>query len=236
MTTSKTNKLYIPLEGVESEHCANIISNGLSKTKGIISNKVELNNKQAIVETTDGSGVLSEAVHTIRSLGYEVPTVRKIFPVTGMSCAVCANSVESMLKAQQGIVHAAVNFAAENVSVEYIPEAIHKDEMKKVVQSIGYDLIIDESDKQEETLGELHRKKFEKQKIKTIGALIFSVPLVLMVTGHSGCRILRSRFLYQCLETNTAFFSKHGFAGSIKHRSCLSVQRFQHFIPRILAF
>jgi len=51
MKTEKTHLYAIPLENVESEHCAMIVDKGLQSVKGIASHKVELNNKQAIIES-----------------------------------------------------------------------------------------------------------------------------------------------------------------------------------------
>ena len=42
---------------------------------------------------------------------------RQIFRVTGMSCASCANNVESMIFSINGVSVARVNFAASNVLV-----------------------------------------------------------------------------------------------------------------------
>ena len=71
-------------------------------------------------------------------------TVKKVIPVTGMSCASCAISVESMTGAQEGVKNAAVNFAAQTLQVEYDPAVVNLKDLQRVVQSIGYDLIIDE--------------------------------------------------------------------------------------------
>ncbi len=73
------------------------------------------------------------------------PTViRKTFPVTGMTCASCANSVESMLRTHEGVHSAAVNYANNSVLVEYDSDRTNPQSMKETVQSIGYDLVIDE--------------------------------------------------------------------------------------------
>ena len=106
-----TEKFWeLPLSGVESEHCALIVDKGLAKVPGVTSHKVELNNHKAIITTKDND-VIPQAVHAIRNLGYEVETVKQNFPVTGMSCASCAASAESIVAAQEGVVNAAVNFA-----------------------------------------------------------------------------------------------------------------------------
>jgi copper chaperone CopZ len=72
MATNHNTSVYIPLESVESEHCALIVDKGLSKVPGIISHKVELNNKRAIIDTNDAMDVLPKSVKVIRYLGYNV--------------------------------------------------------------------------------------------------------------------------------------------------------------------
>ena len=53
MAAENDNSIYIPLEGVESEHCALIVDRGLSKVQGITSHKVELNNNRAVITAND---------------------------------------------------------------------------------------------------------------------------------------------------------------------------------------
>jgi len=78
---TENNAIYIPLEGVESEHCALIVDKGLSKVQGITSHKIELNNNRAVITTTDELEAVPKAVKVIRDLGYDVDTVKKSFPV-----------------------------------------------------------------------------------------------------------------------------------------------------------
>lgn len=174
-----TNEFRIPLEGVESEHCALIVDTGIAKLKGVESHRVELNNKQAIIETHDQATV-SEAVKTIRDLGYDVTTVKKSFPVLQMTCASCAVSVESMLKSQMGVVDASVNYASAKVLVEFIPGLIHVEDLRKVVQSIGYDLYIDDSASKDETIENIQKGNFNKLRKRTYWALALSVPVVVI--------------------------------------------------------
>jgi Cu2+-exporting ATPase len=171
------NEIRIPLEGVESEHCALIVDNGLAKLKGVVSHRVELNNKQAVIQT-DNQETLTEAVRTIKDLGYGVTTVKKSYPVLQMTCASCAVSVESILKSQPGVVNANVNFATANVSIEYIPEMVDKESLRKAIQSIGYDLLIDESNLNEVTVQSIQNEKLSKLKKKAYWALVLSTPVV----------------------------------------------------------
>lgn len=173
-----SNQIILPLVDVESEHCALIVDKGLSKVPGLKSHKVELNNHRAIIEADDVQEVVSKAVTAIRDLGYGVETIKKTFPVTGMSCASCAASVESMLKAQPGVINAGVNYANSKANVEYVPGIAHAEDFKKTIQSIGYDLVIDESDEAAESLEQLQAQHAKSLRTKTILSLLFSVPLV----------------------------------------------------------
>ncbi len=169
----------IPLEGVDSEHCALIVDDGIAKLKGVESHRVELNNKEAIIETQNQETV-SKAVKTIRDLGYGVTTVKKSFPVLQMTCASCAVSVESIIKSQAGVVDANVNYANAKVSVEFIPSLVKVESLRKAVQSIGYDLLIDDNASSDETIEYIQEKNFIKLKKKTYWALILSVPVVVI--------------------------------------------------------
>jgi Cu2+-exporting ATPase len=177
--TTNNNEIRIPLEGVESEHCALIIDNAIAKLSEIELHRVELNNRQIVIKTPNQENVL-QVVKTIRDLGYGVTSIKKTFPVLQMSCASCAISVESMLKQQPGVIDASVNFANAKVLIEYIPTLTHLANLKQVVQSIGYDLLIDESTASEENLENIQKEHFEKLKNKTYLALIFSIPVVII--------------------------------------------------------
>lgn len=176
-TNNNKETVYIPLEDVESEHCALIVEKGLAKVDGVVSQKVELNNRRAAITVADNETV-SKAVKAIKDLGYGVPTVKNTFPVLGMTCASCAGSAENIVKYESGVIEASVNYATGNLMVEYLPNMTNASNLQKAVQSIGYDLFIEDDNEHQETLESLHENKFRALKIKTIWAVILSIPVV----------------------------------------------------------
>lgn len=96
-----------------------------------------------------------------------------------MTCASCAISTESIIKAQDGVVNASVNFASASVVVEYHPDLITPGEIRKAVQSIGYDLLIEEEAK-EESLREIQKLKYRQLKSRTLGASLMTLPVVII--------------------------------------------------------
>ncbi len=179
MATQNKEIIYLPLEDVESEHCALIVDKGLSQVKGVETHKVELNNRRAAL-TVSNSEVVADAVKAVKDLGYGVTTVKGTFPVLGMTCASCAGSTESIVKYEPGVISASVNYATGNISVEYLPNMTDVSKLQKAIQSIGYDLMIADESKQQETLEAIHAQKFQKLKNKTIWAIVLSLPVVVI--------------------------------------------------------
>ncbi|MBS1491795.1 MAG: heavy metal translocating P-type ATPase [Bacteroidetes bacterium] len=179
MAANNKETIYLPLENVESEHCALIVDKGLSKIEGVVAHKVELNNQRAVITVSDPQ-VVNEAVKAIKGLGYGVTTVKKSFPVLNMSCASCAISAESAAKAANGVVSASVNFASGILQVEYIPTITTPQALQKAVQAVGYDLLMADEVTQHDTIEALHEKKIHQLKNKTVWALLLSLPVVVI--------------------------------------------------------
>ncbi|MGV3530019.1 MAG: heavy metal translocating P-type ATPase [Flavisolibacter sp.] len=219
--SNQVNTLDLPLAGVESEHCALIVDKGLEKVQGIKSHKVELNNRRAVITTDDELEAVPNAVKAIRDLGYDVDTVKKSFPVLNMSCASCAASSQSMLENTPGVINVSVNYANATAAVEYVPTITDPQKMKAALQSVGYDLMIDETDDAKDALEEVHRKKFRQLKQRTFGAIGLSIPLVLI--GMVFMNMPYANYIMWALATPVVLvFGRQFFVGAwkqAKHRS-----------------
>ncbi|MBI5008931.1 MAG: cadmium-translocating P-type ATPase [Bacteroidia bacterium] len=107
-------------------------------------------------------------------------TVKKQFPVTGLSCASCASNVEVKLNSQPGVVQAVVNLASQLATIEYLPSQVKPDDLKESIVSIGYDLITDESANAREELENLQQKNYRSLKFWTLTSVLLAVPLVVI--------------------------------------------------------
>lgn len=213
--------IYIPLENVDNEHCAMIVNKGLSEIPEISEHSVEINNKRAKISAKYLDEALPLAVQKIRELGYNVPTIKKHFPVLNMTCASCASSSQNILKMQPGVVDAQVNYANTDALIEYIPSLTDSQKLKQALQAVGYDLMIDESEDAKDSLEELQRRNYETLKKKTFWAIILSVPL--MFIGMVFMDIPYANYIMWALSTPIVFvFGKQFFTGAwkqLKHRS-----------------
>ncbi|MFT3753525.1 MAG: heavy metal translocating P-type ATPase [Paludibacter sp.] len=223
MIKSENNQVYLPLEHVESEHCALIVDNGLGKVEGMSAHKVELNNNRALISGDDLVSLIPKAVEQIRSLGYNVTSLKKNYPVLNMSCASCANSSQEMLRMQAGILSASVNYANGIANIEYIPTITNAEKLKAALQSVGYDLMIDESEEAKDSLEEIHARNFKKLKYRTIGAVAISIPLLVIAMTPGLMDMSYGNYIMWALATPVVvWFGKQFFIGAYKqslHRS-----------------
>ena len=216
------NQIYIPLENVESEHCALIVDKGLNDVKEIATHQVELNNRRAVITAKKyPEEAVQGAVQQIRSLGYDVTTIKQTFPVTKMSCASCAANTEATLNNQLGVVRAEVNYANTSAKVEYIPSLVTAQQLKQAVQAAGYDLLIDNTNEPKESLQEIKQTQYQSLKRKAIGALILAFPL--FVIGMFFMDMPYANYIMWVLATPMLFiYGRQFFIGAwkqTKHRS-----------------
>ena len=62
------------------------------------------------------------------------------FPVTGMTCANCASTVERTLRKTPGVVDATVNYGADRASVTFDPKTVSEGELADRVRDAGYEV------------------------------------------------------------------------------------------------
>lgn len=105
--------------------------------------------------------------------------MKKTIPVIGMACSVCAANVERKLKSLDGINSATVSLAGRTALVDFNPEQITLEDMKREISNAGYDLVIEENRSAEE----INRREFTLLKRKTIGSWIFSLLVMAFSMG-----------------------------------------------------
>lgn len=97
--------------------------------------------------------------------------IKKTIPVVGMACAACSSHVERKLKSLPGIQSASVSLPGRSALVEYDEKEISLEQMKREINAIGYDLVI-ESDRSVE---EIERNAYRQLKRKTLLSWLFAV-------------------------------------------------------------
>jgi len=66
---------------------------------------------------------------------------KAILHISGMSCASCVRRVEQGLREMKGVEQAAVNFALEQVVVDFDPAAVEPGQLSERVRELGYEVV-----------------------------------------------------------------------------------------------
>ena len=111
--------------------------------------------------------------------------MKKTIPVIGMACSVCSANVEKKLQSLRGINSASVSLASRTALVDYDPDIISLEDMKREISNAGYDLVI-ENDRSVE---EINRREFTLLRRRTLASWLFAILTMCFSMGwisHTG--------------------------------------------------
>ena len=111
--------------------------------------------------------------------------MKKTIPVIGMACSVCSANVEKKLQSLKGINSASVFLASRTALVDYNPDIISLEDMKREISNAGYDLVI-ENDRSVE---EINRREFTLLRRRTLASWLFAILTMCFSMGwisHTG--------------------------------------------------
>ena len=106
-------------------------------------------------------------------------------PITGMTCAACANRIEKTLSKQPGVNQASVNFATERATVSFDPSVTNTEALVETVRGAGYDAH-PEADGADagDLLEAAHAAEYAAAKRKFIVAAVLSLPVLVIAMSH----------------------------------------------------
>ena len=176
----------LPVTGMTCANCALTIQRSLKKVTGVKEANVNFATEQASVSFDLDQVQIKDLTNKIHDAGYGVVTATVEIPLTGMTCANCAMTIERTLsKKVPGVVKAAVNFATERAHVEYIPTITTIDDMIAAIEKAGYGAIRpDELIEGEDTELAARKAEIQSQTRKFLTGLIFTVPLFFLSMGR----------------------------------------------------
>jgi Cu+-exporting ATPase len=178
--------ITLPITGMTCANCAATVERVLKKLAGVSDARVNFASEQAAVTFDPRETGLAQLVDQVRRAGYGVPTARTDLGLSGMTCANCAATVERTLnKKVPGVVQAAVNFASERASVEYLPSTVGIDDLIAAVVGAGFGAVApSESPEAEDAEAAARRREIADQTRKFIVGVLCSLPLFLLSMGR----------------------------------------------------
>jgi Cu+-exporting ATPase len=182
--TEKT--VTLPITGMTCANCAANLERSVGKMEGVSDVAVNFAVEQAKVSYDPRQAGLGDLVQRIKKAGYDVAAAHVELPITGMTCTNCSANVERALnKKTQGVVQAAVNFATERASVDYLPDVISLQEIASAVEKAGYGAVIPDDSADGADIEQAARDaEIRDQTRKFIFGVVFALPLFVLSMGR----------------------------------------------------
>ena len=117
--------------------------------------------------------------------------------------------MDKTLNRQEGVLRAAVNYAAATVAVEYDPRQTSPEILRKAVQEAGYDLLTDTGAEAEDQAEKARRRRYRSLKQRTVWAAVLSLPVA--VIGMFFMHMPYADYIMWVLSTPVVFWLGRGF-------------------------
>ena len=139
--TDSARTLSLKLEGMSCASCVRRIEQALQKAGGVIEANVNFATEKASVTYNPEQVEAQDLIKIIVKAGYQASVAgseRVTLSIQGMSCASCVRRIEKALVKVRGVQNASVNFATEQVAVEYDASLASLAAIKQAIGDAGY--------------------------------------------------------------------------------------------------
>jgi Cu+-exporting ATPase len=171
----------LPITGMTCANCALTVERNLKKLNGVSEAGVNFATERASLVYDPTILKTSDLVKKVEDAGYGVVTAHVELPITGMTCANCAATVERTLNRMPGVTEAMVNFATERARVDYIPGVASVTAMVQAIEQAGYGVVqAGEAEQLEDVEAQARAAEIADQTRKFWVGVVFALPLFLL--------------------------------------------------------
>lgn len=102
-------------------------------------------------------------------------------PITGMSCAACARSIENALRSVPGVSEASVNFGTAIATVVHTPGITGEVDLHEAVRNAGFDVNLQDADMADTQSDDIAERSLFR---RLITAVVFALPVFVISMAH----------------------------------------------------
>ncbi len=148
----KSERLQLRIGGLKCEHCPPTIEKAVSEVAGVSQVHVNPATQVATIDFDPERAKIGEVLQAIRMVGYTPGTATMRVPIRNMHCSSCITRVELALQLTPGVVSARASLGPNAADIEYQPEKVDFEAIRKAIESAGYRVAQPKLDPRSETL------------------------------------------------------------------------------------
>jgi Cu+-exporting ATPase len=182
---SLERELLLPVTGMTCANCAATVERTLKKTEGVAEASVNFASERASVRFDPTRVREDQLLQRVKDAGYGVATQRMELPITGMTCASCAATIERTLQSRvPGVISASVNFATEKAVVQVVAGTAGWKELARAVEAAGYGVVDAAPEEMEDAEAAARHAEIVDQTRKFWVGVALAGPLFLLSVGR----------------------------------------------------
>src|SRR5467141_3255654 len=125
--------ITLPITGMTCANCVATIERNLRKLDGVQAATVNLASERAAVEYDPAKLGQPAIIARIERAGYGVAMGQAVLPILRLGDESDARRLQKALSGLEGVTDAAVNLAAEQAVVKYIPTLVSQADLRRAV-------------------------------------------------------------------------------------------------------
>jgi Cu+-exporting ATPase len=176
---SQSKQVILPITGMTCANCVATIERNLKKENGVLNASVNLSSERATIEYNPDLSQLNSFVDRVTKAGYGIATGEADLLIKHLSDVNDARRLEHAVSKIEGVRKVYVNITTDRVRIQYIPTIINQSELRKSINSIGFEVVetgIDLEDAEQKA----RQYEINEQRRLLITGLVFTIPLFLL--------------------------------------------------------
>ena len=164
-------------------NCSTAVTEAVERLDGVESASVNYATDEGTVEYDPETVSLREIHEAVESAGYTPISADLTVAVTDMSCANCAETIQTRLLDTEGVLAAEVNYATDEAQVSYDPGVVSRDDIYDAVAAAGYSPVREEGDDEASAADAARDAETARQRRLVLFGAALSIPLSVLTMG-----------------------------------------------------
>ncbi|WP_224450140.1 heavy metal translocating P-type ATPase [Haloprofundus salilacus] len=183
-------RVRIEVRGMSCANCSSTVTSAVEELDGVREVNVNYATDEGTVEYDPERVSLSEVYDAIERSGYDPVGEEVNVGITDMTCSNCVQTVESAVGGLPGVLAVDANYATDEATVRYNPEAVSRSDIYDAIEDAGYSPVREDASDGEESESEGDRREnarkaeLRHQRNLTVFGAALAIPLSILMMGH----------------------------------------------------
>jgi len=173
----------IGISGMSCATCSSNIEESVGSLAGVEEVSANFAADEGFVSYDPGVVTLAEIYDAVEDAGYEPERASRTIPVTGMSCATCAETIEEAVLGVAGVIAADANFANDEVLLSYSPADTDLGAVHDAIEDEGYEPVSGDGEDMTEQRERAVERELAKQRRLVLFGGALTLPFIVSMVG-----------------------------------------------------